>query len=54
LHLLYYIFHLPDDEFPASVTCLFGANVMDFMPLDGLADVAEYTAKRIMGLLCEK
>lgn len=45
---LYYIFHLPDEEFPASVTCLFAANAMDFMPLDGLADVAEYTAKRII------
>jgi hypothetical protein len=48
---LYYIFHLPDEEFPASVTCLFGANAMDFMPLDGLADVAECTTKRIIGLL---
>ncbi len=46
---LYYIFHLPDEEFSASVTCLFGANALDFMPLDGLADVAEYTAKRIIG-----
>lgn len=42
---LYYIFHLPDDEFPASVTCLFAANASCFMPIDGLADVAEYTAK---------
>ncbi len=48
---LYYIFHLPDEEFPASVTCLFAANALSFMPLDGLADVAEYTGKRIIGLL---
>jgi hypothetical protein len=45
---LYYIFHLPDDEFPASVTCLFAANALDFMPLDGLADVAEYTARKMI------
>jgi hypothetical protein len=51
---LYYIFHLPDEEFPASVTCLFAANAPDFMPLDGLADVAEYTGKRIMALLAGK
>jgi hypothetical protein len=48
---LYYIFHLPDEEFPASVTCLFAANALDFMPLDGLADVAEYTGKRITALI---
>ena len=47
---LYYIFHLPDEEFPASVTCLFAANAPDFMPLDGLADVAEYTGKKIISL----
>lgn len=45
---LYYIFHLPDEEFPASVTCLFAEKATDFMPLAGLADVAEYTAKRII------
>lgn len=48
---LYYIFHLPDEEFPASVTCLFAANAPDFMPLDGLADVAEYTGKKLVVLL---
>lgn len=48
---LYYIFHLPDEEFPASVTCLFAANALDFMPLDGLADVAEYTGKGIIALM---
>lgn len=48
---LYYIFHLPDDEFPAGVSCLFAANADAFMPLDGLADVAEYTARRIIALL---
>jgi len=48
---LYYIFHLPDAEFPAGVSCLFAADTHEFMPLDGLADVAEYTARRIIALL---
>jgi len=48
---LYYIFHLPDEEFPAGVSCLFADNAVEFMPLDGLADVAEYTARRILALL---
>lgn len=43
-----YIFYLPDDEFPASVTCLISANAPSFMPLDGLADVAEYCSKKII------
>lgn len=45
---LYYVFHLPDEEFPAGVSCLFASDALDFMPLDGLADVAEYTARRIV------
>jgi hypothetical protein len=48
---LCYIFYLPDEEFPASVTCLFSRNALCFMPLDGLADVAEYTSKAIIQLL---
>jgi hypothetical protein len=48
---LAYICYLPDDEFPAAVTCLFSRNALTFMPLDGLADVAEYTAKGIAGML---
>ncbi len=48
---LCYIFYLPDEEFPASVTCLFSHNAVSFMPLDGLADVAEYTSKTIIQLL---
>jgi len=51
---LYYIYHLPDEEFPASVTCLFAANAPDFMPLDGLADVAEYTGKKMIALVAGK
>jgi hypothetical protein len=48
---LYYIFHLPDEEFPASVTCLFADNAALFMPIDGLADVAEYTGKKMISRL---
>lgn len=48
---LYYIFYLPDDEFPASVTCLFPANAEFFLPVAALADVAEYTAKKIIQLI---
>lgn len=47
---LCYIFFLADEEFPASVSCLFSANAHTFMPLDGLADVGEYTSKRIIEL----
>lgn len=50
---LYYIFYRADDEFPASATCLFSGNALSFMPLDGLADVAEYTSKRIIKLVHE-
>ena len=48
---LYYIFYLPDEEFPAAVTCLFAADATSHLPVDGLADVAEYTGKRIIELV---
>jgi|YNPNPStandDraft_1061719.scaffolds.fasta_scaffold01229_12 hypothetical protein len=48
---LYYIFHLPDEEFGAAATCLFASNAADFMPVDALADVAEITAKVIIALI---
>jgi hypothetical protein len=44
---LTYVFYLPDEEFPATVTCLFSANAPSFMPLDGLADVGEYASRRL-------
>jgi hypothetical protein len=50
---LYYIFYLPDEEFPAAVSCLFPANATDFLPVAGLADVAEYTAKKIIEIVTE-
>ena len=48
---LYYIFYLPDEEFPAGVACLFPANANNFLPVAGLADVAEYTARKIIDLV---
>jgi hypothetical protein len=50
---LYYLFYLPDEEFPASTTCLFPANATNLMPVAGLADMAEYTARKIIELLRE-
>jgi len=50
---LCYIFYLPDEEFPASATCLFSVNALSFMPLDGLADVAEYSSREIIRFVSE-
>ncbi len=49
--VLNYIFYLDDEEFPASATCLFSSNAMAYLPLDGLADVAEYTSKEIIRMI---
>ena len=46
-----YIFYRADDEFPASAACLCSRNAMEFMPVDGLADVGEYTSKKILSLM---
>jgi len=48
---LCYVFYTEDDEFPPSASCLFSANALSFMALDGLADVGEYTTRRIIGLV---
>jgi hypothetical protein len=48
---LCYIFYEADDDFPASVTCLYSNNANQFMPIDGLADVGEYTSKKILKLI---
>lgn len=48
---LCYIFYEADDEFPASVTCLYSNNANQFMPVDGLADVGEYTSRKILNLI---
>ncbi len=50
---LCYIFYMPDDEFPASATCLFSNNSRRFMPLDGLADTAEYTTRKLLDVIPE-
>jgi hypothetical protein len=48
---LCYLFYAADDDFPANVTCLYSNNAAHFMPTDGLADIGEYTSKRILELL---
>ena len=48
---LNYIFYRADDEFPASVSCLFSNNAATFLPSDALADTAEYTSKKILDML---
>ena len=45
---LCYIFYEPDEDFPAGVTCLYSGNARHFLPVDGLADVGEYTSRRIL------
>jgi hypothetical protein len=47
---LLYIFYLPDEEFPAEAKCLF-ADEYPFMPVDAMADVAEYTSRSIINLV---
>jgi len=48
---LCYIFYEADDDFPASVTCLYSNNACLFLPVDGLADVGEYTSRKILKLM---
>ncbi|CAN2041647.1 DUF3786 domain-containing protein [Candidatus Magnetomoraceae bacterium gMMP-15] len=48
---LCYIFYKADEEFTASTTCLFSSNALLFEPIDGLADVGEYTSKKILEIL---
>lgn len=48
---LCYIFYEADDDFPASATCLYSNNANQFMPVDGLADVGEYTSRKILNLI---
>lgn len=48
---LCYIFYEADDDFAASVTCLYSNNANQFMPVDGLADVGEYTSRKILSLI---
>jgi hypothetical protein len=48
---LCYIFYEADEDFPPSVTCLYSTNANRFMPIDGLADVREYTSKTILEII---
>jgi hypothetical protein len=48
---LCYIFYLADEDFPASVTCLFSNNASTYLPMDALADVGEYTSRTLLSLL---
>ncbi|MCP3931807.1 MAG: DUF3786 domain-containing protein, partial [Bacteroidetes bacterium] len=48
---LCYIFYEADEDFPASVTCLYSNNAQLFLPVDGLADVGEYCSKIIIELI---
>jgi hypothetical protein len=48
---LCYIFYESDEDFPASVTCLYSNNALSFLPIDALADIGEYTSKKILDLI---
>jgi len=48
---LCYIFYEADDDFPASITCLYSNNARLFLPVDGLADLGEYCSKTILKLI---
>lgn len=48
---LCYIFYEADEDFPASVTCLYSNNALSFLPIDALADVGEYTSKKILAVI---
>lgn len=48
---LCYILYEADEDFPASVTCLYSNNAHLFLPIDGLADVGEYTSKAILDIV---
>jgi len=48
---LCYIIYEADDDFSASVTCLYSHNALMFLPIDALADVGEYTSRKILDLI---
>lgn len=48
---LCYVFYDADDDFSASVTCLYSNNARLFLPVDGLADVGEYCSKTMLKLI---
>jgi len=48
---LCYIFYHADEDFPASVKCLFSNNSSKFLPVDALADTGEYTSKELLKIV---
>ncbi|MFW5937200.1 MAG: DUF3786 domain-containing protein [Desulfosalsimonas sp.] len=48
---LCYIFYEADEDFPASVTCLYSKNADAFLPVDALADTGEYTSRKILEII---
>ncbi|MFW5988669.1 MAG: DUF3786 domain-containing protein [Desulfosudaceae bacterium] len=48
---LCYIIYEADEDFEAAVTCLYSANADEFLPPDALADLGEYTSRKIASLL---
>ena len=48
---LCYHFYLPDEDFPANVTCLYANNADRFLPTDALADVGEYMSRALIAQL---
>jgi hypothetical protein len=48
---LCYIFYDADEDFPPSATCLYSNNALSFMPIAGMADVGEYSSKKIIDLI---
>ncbi len=48
---LCYIFYHADEDFPASVKCLFSNNASNFLSIDALADTGEYTSREILKLI---
>jgi len=49
--VLCYHFYLPDEDFPANVTCLYANNADRFLPTDALADVGEYMSRALIAQL---
>jgi hypothetical protein len=48
---LCYVFYEADDDFPASATCHYSNNANHFLPVDALADVGEYTSRKILNII---
>ncbi|MGD8368096.1 MAG: DUF3786 domain-containing protein [Desulfobacterales bacterium] len=48
---LCYVFYRADDDFPASVSCLYSANAARHLTTDALADVGEYTSREILQII---